>query len=189
MVIQARFLTSPKYHYLINLAILLFNKLYINNFGKYNGGANKKHSEKSLHYVGRAVDLRPMMKTKKVKNWYVGQSNYSTEKNIELFQMAIDLSNSNTYGVKLNNMILNDDALISHFSGVKNIGGGNLVIKTAGHDNHIHWEFELPDDVRKSINSNKRSDLITSNGVAGTVSTETVSRPNKATKLQSLGKI
>lgn len=163
------------------------DKLYINCFGARGGGGKKSHSEKSLHYVGRAVDLRPMMKTKKVQKWHVGQSNYSSENNKKFIQMAIDLSDKNTYGVKLNNIILNDKALITHFSKIKNKDNKPLVFGNSDHNNHIHMEFEIPDDVVKMMEEAELEEQITSNAVDGQASEKTAERPKNPE--EHLGKI
>jgi hypothetical protein len=167
--------------------------LYINNFGAYGGGTNKKHGKVSLHSYGRACDLRPMMKTKTVTKWNVGQSNYSSDQNKKWMQMAIDLANSGTYKVTIDNIILNDTALVTHFKGlgIKNKKGGNMVIKATGHDNHIHIEFDLPSrvasDIAKGVDGN--GDKITSNGVDGDISTNTIKPLSKTEMKTHVGKI
>jgi hypothetical protein len=164
--------------------------LYVNSFGAYGGGGNKKHSSSSLHYSGRALDLSPMVKTKKNTNHNVGQSNYSEAKNIEFIQMALDLEKTNKYGVKLNNIILNDNNIISHFSSIKNSQGGALVISSAGHANHMHIEFDTPARVAKLIKEGKTGDgELATNGVAGAISKYNGSMPNEAAKKSALGKI
>jgi len=174
------------------------DKFYINSFGAYGGGGNKSHSDTSLHYAGRAIDFRPMMKTKTVTEWNVGQNNYSSEQNKILLQMAIDMSNSNEYGVKIDNIILNDLALKSHFANVKNSSGGAMFIVTYNkgtgkldyHNNHIHMEFDIPDSVTKDIASGNIPEAIASNGVKGTiVKVQSSARLNKQQKIAALGKI
>lgn len=164
--------------------------LHVNSFGAYGGGGHKKHSGSSLHYAGRAVDFSPMTKTKKNTNHNVGQSNYSQEKNIELIQMALDLDKSKKYGVRLNNIILNDKTIINHFSSYKNSQGGAIVIWSDGHANHLHIEFDTPDRVAKMIKEGKTSDgELVSNGVAGTISKYKGTMPSEAAKKAALGKI
>ena len=166
--------------------------LYVNNFGAHGGGTNKGHSsDKTLHAAGRAVDLRPMQTDKKVGKCLVGGSNYSQEKNKEFMQMAIDMSQANTYGVKIDNIILNDNSLISHFSrkGIKNSRGGQMVISSAGHDNHIHIEFEEPDEVAQKLNAAEQDENLVTAGVEGSVSTEKATIPSKEEKLKHLGKV
>ena len=174
--------------------------LYINNFGAKGGGTNKTHGKVSLHSYGRACDLRPMMKTKAITKWNVGDSNYSSEQNKKWMQMAIDLANSGTHNVTIDNIILNDTALIAHFKGlgIENKKGGNMVISTrdkqgklAYHNNHIHIEFDLPTRVGLFIEQgvDGNGDKITSNGVAGSVSTNTIKSLSKAEMKTHVGKI
>lgn len=172
--------------------------LYINCFGAYAGGTNKTHGDKGpgLHGVGRAVDIHPMLKTKKLDNYKVGQSNYSSEQNQALFEMAIALSESNKHGVKFDNIILNDDKIIEYFKnkGKTNSRGQQLVISYKGHSNHIHMEWEIPDDVKAKLDKGEKgaavSDApIASNGVAGTINNNKATIPGEQDKLKFLGKV
>ena len=164
--------------------------LYINSFGAYGGGGHKEHSTNSLHYSGRAVDLSPMTKTKENIKHNVGDTNYSEIKNIELIQMALDLEKTNKYGVRINNIILNDSNIIKHFNNIKNSENGNLVISSKGHANHLHIEFDTPDRVVKLIDEGKTSDgEIVTNGVVGSLSKYKGKYPSDADIKSALGKI
>ena len=164
--------------------------LYVNNFGAYGGGTNKQHGgDGGLHAVGLACDIQPMAKTKQQQRCIVGESNYDQAKNIELIQMAIDLSNSQDK-IKLQNVILNDADIISHFSNVKNASGGKVMISWAGHANHIHMEFDYPPRVINEVKNNiKENDSIVSSGEKGTIIKNTAKTPSESEKLNALGQI
>ena len=167
--------------------------LYINNFGAYGGGTHKSHlNDKSLHAIGLACDFMPMRKDKKYeKNTLVGDANYNQAKNIELIQMAKDLNETKEWKdkIRINNIILNDETIISRFSGWENSQGGQVVISFKGHDNHIHIEFDVPPRVEQDIkNGNTPTELVTSAEI-GTITTYNGALPNETEKLQALGKI
>jgi hypothetical protein len=163
--------------------------LFVNNFGAYGGGTNKKHGgDGGLHAIGLACDLQPMAKTKIQQRCVVGQPNYDQAANIKFIQMAIDLSKSQDK-IKIQNIILNDPTIINHFSG--EVGSqGKIVISWAGHDNHIHIEFDKPPRVVNEVKAGKKQDdaLITS-APTGSVTQLTGKLPNESERLNALGQI
>lgn len=164
--------------------------LYVNNFGAYGGGTNKKHGgDGGLHAVGLACDLQPMAKTKGPQRCLVDGSNYNQAKNIELIQMAIDMSNSQDK-IKLQNVILNDADILNHFSNVKNSAGGKVMISWAGHENHIHMEFDYPPRVINEVKNTQDAPVaIVSSGEKGSVIKNTAKSPTTAEKMAAIGKI
>lgn len=172
--------------------------LQIRCFGSYGGGGVAKHSDNSRHYMGLAVDLRPMMNNKGNKSgWNVGDKGYDREKNKEFIQMAINLSNEfakkpltkDSGPIAIQNIILNDTELINHFSNKKG-SQGNIVISSPGHNNHIHMEWDTPSRVLNAIKNGDLPEGLVSSGVAGTIVKFAGKAPSNDTdKFASLGKI
>ena len=160
--------------------------LRINCFGKKGGGSVAKHGDSSLHSVGRAVDFRPMCTTKDNITVRVGSSKYSSELNKELITMAFKLNEELKASITIQNIILNDTELISYFG--KTYPG--IMISAPDHDDHIHFEFNIPSRVAKEIKDNQpKNEAIVTNGVKGSVVKLTTPIPNEANKLKSLGLI
>jgi hypothetical protein len=160
--------------------------LRINCFGAKGGGGAAKHSDSSLHYVGRAVDFRPMCTTKADITVSVGSSKYSSELNKELITMAFKLNDELKSSITIKNIILNDTELISYFG--KTYPG--IMISEPNHNDHIHFQFNIPSRVAKEIKDNQpKEEVILTNGVKGSVVKLTTPIPNEANKLKSLGLI
>lgn len=154
--------------------------------GAKGGGTNVKHGDTTLHAAGRALDFRPMCKTKKDVTVVVGDANYSTALNKELITMALNLSNELKDSVTIQNIFLNDKELLTYF-GTTNPG---IMTYVAGHDNHIHIEFNLPSRVAKEIkDSHPNNEAIVTNGTPGSVVALSIPLPNESDKLKSLGLI
>lgn len=154
--------------------------------GAKGGGTNVKHGDTTLHAAGRAIDFRPMAKTKKDVTVVVGDANYSTALNKELIIMALNLSNELKDSVTIQNIFLNDKELLTYFD-TTNPG---VMLYVPKHDNHIHIEFNLPSRVAKEIkDSQPNNEAIVTNGVPGSVVALSVPLPNEADKLKSLGLI
>ena len=116
----------------------------------------------------------------------VGDANYSTQLNKELFIMALKLSNELKDSITIQNIFLNDNELISYF---KTTNPG-VMLYVEGHDNHIHIEFNIPTRVANEIKTNQaKNEAIITNGVPGSIVTLTTAIPNEAEKLKSLGLI
>ena len=172
--------------------------LFINCFGSYKGGGAAKHSDNSRHYIGLAVDLRPMM-NKKFTNYQhnVGQKDYDRGKNREFIQMVLDLSDEfskrpltkDSGPIAIQNIILNDTELINYFSNKKG-SQGNIVISAPGHNNHIHMEWDTPSRVLTAIKDNVVSEDLVTSSVAGTIVKFSGKLPkNDTDKFESLGQI
>jgi hypothetical protein len=160
--------------------------LTITCFGLKGGGSASKHSDASLHAAGRAVDFRPMCSTKDNVGTRVGSPNYSSDLNKELITMALKLNDELKNSITIQNIFLNDTAIISHFS--KTYPG--IVISSPGHEDHIHIEFNIPSRVAKEIKDKQpKNEAIVTNGVKGSVTKLTTPIPNEANKLKSLGLI
>jgi hypothetical protein len=164
--------------------------LYVNNFGAYGGGTNKKHGgDGGLHAIGLACDLQPMANVKGQQKVIVNNPIYDQSANINFIQMAIDLSNSQNK-IKVQNIILNDPTIISHFAGIKNSLGGRVVIQVEGHHNHIHIEFDKPPRVVEDVmNHKKQEESLVSSAPAGAITKFTGKLPTESEKINALGQI
>jgi hypothetical protein len=163
--------------------------LYINNFGAYGGGTNKKHGgDGGLHAIGLACDIKPMANIKGMNTVIVGNKIYDQAANMKFIQMAIDLSKSQSK-IKIQNIILNDSTIINHFSNEKG-SQGKMVISAPGHDNHIHIEFDIPPRVLSEVKAGKtQDDALVSSAPKGAITKFTGKLPNESDKLNALGQI
>lgn len=160
------------------------NKLYINSFGGYHGENSKKHSKNSSHYVGRAVDLRPMTNgTVSVPTDVNSPKTYNKLATSQFIKMAIDLSNA-TENVKISQILFNDTDIINQFA------SSGLVRSYPDHNNHIHIGFTIPPRVQALINQGVyyNSDLVSS-GSKGTPIKNLDKYPTDSAKINALGKI
>lgn len=164
--------------------------LYVNNFGAYGGGTNKKHGEKSKHGIGLAVDFRPMASNKAIQSITVSSKNYDHAANVKLVTLIFELIAKENGNLELDNIILNDSALITIFDGRKNRNGGNIVISAAGHENHMHIEFYVPKRIEDRVKQGyfSEEDILTS-PVTGSASKFTGNLPTATEKEKSLGQI
>lgn len=164
--------------------------LYINNFGAYGGGTNKKHGgDGGLHAIGLACDIQPMANIKGQQKVLVNNSIYDQAANIKFIQMAIDLSKSQNK-IKIQNIILNDSTIINHFAGINNSLGGRIVTSAPGHDNHIHIEFDRPPRVVSEVAEHKKQDdKLVSSAPIGAVAKFNGKLPTETEKLNALGQI
>ena len=163
--------------------------LYINNFGAYGGGTNKKHGgDGGLHAIGLACDIKPMANIKGMNTVIVGNKIYDQEANKKFIQMAIDLSKSQS-NIKIQNIILNDSTIINHFSAEKG-SQGKMVISALGHDSHIHIEFDIPPRVLNEVKAGKtQDDSLVSSAPTGSITKLTGKLPTESERLNALGQI
>ena len=160
------------------------NRLYINSFGGFHGENSKKHSKNSSHYVGRAVDLRPMVNGTVTVGTDVNNSKtYNKLATSQFIKMAIDLSNK-TDTVKISQILFNDPDIIA-----QNASNG-LVRSYPDHNNHIHIGFTVPPRVQTLIDQGiyYNTDLVSS-GSKGTPIKNLDKSPTDAGKINALGKI
>ena len=129
---------------------LYTDKLYVNNFSGYKGRSHKLDRKNSKHGIGLAVDFRPLAKDKTVGRVTVGSDRYDREANKEFIRFALDLIKTNGNGLEFDNIILNDNQLISEITD-KNSDNKNILISYPGHPDHIHFEFNMPDRIVKRV--------------------------------------
>lgn len=151
---------SIKHNNTSNVNEFYNENIYFNDLSKKGGGDLDDHSS---HEIGTSLDIR-QIDYKKSKNSpdtvrLLNLKDYSVNGTKELFKLAINLGNSKKYKMKNGNNFIkviyfNDPTLINAFNGV--------VVKEPGHDNHIHFEFNVPDEVLEKIASGEL-DSISSN--------------------------
>lgn len=125
--------------------------IYYNDLSKKGGGDLDDHSS---HEIGTSLDIR-QIDYKKSKNSpdtvrILNLKDYSVNGTKELLKLAINLGNSKKYKMKNGNNFIkviyfNDPVIINLFNGI--------VVKEPGHDNHIHFEFNVPDEVLEKVAS------------------------------------
>lgn len=101
----------------------------------------------------------------------------------------MDLIKKEGKGLEFDNIILNDSTLIGTFSD-KNRNDKNIVTSFANHDNHIHFEFYMPDRIVKRVEQGYLSeDNIITAPLDGTAIANHQSRPVGAEITKYLGDI
>lgn len=125
--------------------------IYFNDLSKKGGGDLDDHSS---HEIGTSLDVRQIdykkSKTSPDTVRVLNLKDYSVNGTKELFKIAINLGNSKKYKMKngsnfIKVIYFNDPSIINIFNG--------LVVKEPGHDNHIHFEFNVPDEVLEKVAS------------------------------------
>lgn len=131
------------------------NTLWLNDLSLLGGGQLDPHK---THQKGTSSDIKPISKESGKKNGkpvciktVLGANNYSQERTKKLIKTALDLSGKD--GV-IRQIYFNDKDLINYFNNY--FGDGKaMVIKMGGHDNHLHFEFNIPKRVTDEITANK----------------------------------
>lgn len=131
--------------------------IYYNDLSKKGGGDLDDHSS---HEIGTSIDFR-QIDYKKTKNSpdtvrILNTKDYSVNGTKELLRIAISLGLNPKYKMKNGNNFIkviyfNDPLIINNFNGI--------VVKEPGHDNHIHIEFNVPDDILEKIASGELDEI------------------------------